>query len=257
MTAREQLASDLAATYYAALLRPDPTLPDDRDEAAVAAYLDEGRRLFTQLLAPHRKVTIRCEEGTRRSGLKTRALATVHDRRLLVIQSARGTAPFGMRLTRYSVIELPMAAREGHTSVTCFCNECKGIHDLPLRWLKKAPPNDASDRISPYDPYCDREPVSLENWYRKAAFARVIGPLRPEGLTANTFLLITVEWNRFSNYATYFGNQGHHLRHLLRLTGGATFAANKELQSAIGAVFPDDGDDFGHTFAIHEVHADA
>ena len=58
--AQDQLASDLAATFYAASLLPDPTLKRRPTAEALDAYRTKGQQLTASLLDPRRRAVIRC-----------------------------------------------------------------------------------------------------------------------------------------------------------------------------------------------------
>ncbi len=225
------LTRDLAAVYYAAMLRPDPTLAPTPDQAELAAYLSAGRTLARTLLTPRRLTTLRCPAETRQAHPErsSRALATVHDRRLVVIRSRRGRTVFGLRLTRHHIADIPMLQREGHTYLATWCDSCASVHHLPLRSLKKAPQHADSDRrarhtadpsgypIDPDDPNPSDDPSHIDY----TAFAQITGLIRP----VPDLLLVTLSWTRAWHWPHTFGLEPPFDRHFDRLIGKNDFRA--------------------------------
>ena len=110
MATGEELASQLAQAYFVASLRPVPPFLDFDSADAEAEFRSIGRRLLQVLLEPSEVSVVRCAY-TPAVG-KTRALVTVHDRRLAFFQR-RGRPGFGTRLIRTSIVDIPMARSRG------------------------------------------------------------------------------------------------------------------------------------------------
>jgi hypothetical protein len=106
--AYEQFASDLAATFYAASLIPNPTLKRWPKAAAVEAYEAKGWELAKKVLNPDRPALIRCTCGTRlnRPDRPSRAIAAVSDRSLLIVRGPRGPVYDGLRLQEHYLVDL-------------------------------------------------------------------------------------------------------------------------------------------------------
>jgi hypothetical protein len=234
----EELTTSMAAAYYAAKLRPDPTLDEHPDQ--MAEYLATGSRLLTTLIRPSDVAVVHCYRS-RPTEHRTRALATVHDHRLVVFQE-RGRAAWGSRLSRHSVVDLEMAQGEGYRSVATWCPTCGDGHDLNLRWLKRAYRNAESDRtfrvtgawqpgipddqLTP-DHYLDERGLpGADSRYRNVAFARVVG-------TFDCLLLIMAEWFRPIRYIQAFGYAHPIPEHVARLYGGNHIVAQRELWQAV------------------------
>jgi hypothetical protein len=200
----DRLARDLAAAYYLARLWPDPTLSENPSPAGLDAYLSTGRRLLRIITEPERAATIRCPLGSRQTSdaQHSVALATFHDRRMVIEMMYRGRKTAGLRRSQVYLFDLDLLRDLGIvSSITTGCWSCEGAHDLPLRWLRRARHNDFSDRISPLDDSWDAPPISVLDQYG-LAFANWIGafPLRPDQgqpIIATTYLYAASYYHRF------------------------------------------------------------
>ena len=226
------IASDLAAAWYATMLRPDPNLDAQPDPAALSDYQAHGQRILDTLRAQPRAV-IRCGIAPR-PGQRPRALATVHDRWLLVIQDFRGPNAFGLRLVRHLLVDTRMAQREGHRAVTTFC-PAGDRHELPFRWLRSTRGFAISERFDgPFykapGTYLDREynpaPEDERHAYRQA-FAITTGPL-------DATFFVALPWIRAAWWWTRYGPDEAHRSHLDRLTARYDFRA----ETPHGATIP-------------------
>ena len=230
--AQSQIASDLAAVHYAATLRADPTLTPDRQADQLATYRDLGDTLAASVLSPPTAL-IRCHIPPR-PGQRPRLIATVHDRYLLVVQDHRGPNAFGMRLIRHLLVDLRMAAREGHDSVSVFC-PLGDRHELPFRWLRSARGYVTSDRTEPFvlnpagdyvDPQGRTAPDDGHSLHA-LAFAITTGPL--DGM----WPVITTTWLRAALWWTRFGPNPPYDTHLQRLIGKRDFRGTLRHSSLI------------------------
>jgi len=223
--ASNQIASDLAATFYAASLLSDPTLKRKPRLEALDVYRGKGQQLATTLLDPKRRAVIRCKSGTRsqHSGRSSRPIAAVHDRSLVGVRRPRRSnyAPSDrepLRLIDHLLIDLGIAHRDGFKSMSVWCYGCGALHDLGLGWLKRARLNETSTQSEQYqlDPWGD--PVTPpgytprhRNDADRLAFATTTGPLdSPE-------LIVTLGWLYAFDYRDRFGFKRPHDQHLLRL----------------------------------------
>jgi len=211
---RDEQVNDLAAVYYAATLAPDPTLWPDSDTADHAVYLAMGESLSSALNTPRRIATLRCSDSRRAtfSDLSDRAIATVHDRRILVIRERRGTNAMGFRLLSNDLIDIPMAQREGHKLIRFRCHLCDSIHEERLTALKRARINEPSHPSGPLplDPF-DRDTP------RYMAFAETTGAFSYRG----TLFVRATPW-RLALYLAHFGPAAEHHAHYRRLIGTNT-----------------------------------
>jgi hypothetical protein len=226
--APDQIASDLAATFYAASLLPNPTLKRWPRAAALKAYQAKGQQLATTLLHWERRAVIRCEAGTRaqHSGRPSQVIAAVHDRSLVVVKKPRRSRyapPSGgepLRMIDHLLIDLGLAHRDGFKSMSVWCYGCGALHDLGLRWLKRARLNETSTqterhRIAPWGApvtppgYTPRH----RNDADRLAFAITTGPLDSPDV------IVTLGWLYAFDYRDHFGFRPPHGRHLLRLAG--------------------------------------
>ncbi|MEE9177226.1 MAG: hypothetical protein V3U46_02235 [Acidimicrobiia bacterium] len=219
--AYEQMASDLAATFYAASMLPDPTIESRTRPKALAVFRDKGEELASSLLRPQRRAVIRCTCGTRSThpGRRSRAIATVHDRGLVVVKGPRGPKYQGLRLVDHSLIDFGIARRDGFKSTSVWCYGCGALHQLGFRWLQRARRNEISTPSKQYqlDPwgnpiapqgYTPRHP----NDATRLAFATTTGPLDgPE-------VIVTLGWLYAFDYRDHFGFKPPHDQHLLKLT---------------------------------------
>lgn len=208
--ANPDTASDLAATFYAATLRPDPTLDPTSPRPVLHAYAATGRRLEDALLRPMRPAVVRCT--TRSRSRTTEALVTVHDRHLLVIQDRRAVNVLGLQATEHHLVDIPMAQREGHQVIHVACHVCDRAHELPLRSLRRARTNDDSAPSGPL-PLDPNDHATA----RYLAFAETTGAL---GQIATVFVRAT-PW-RTGLYLEHFGVLPPHDTHWRRLIGTNT-----------------------------------
>ena len=217
------ITSDLAAAWHAAMLRPDPNLDAQPDPVARSDYEADGQRILETLRGQPRAV-IRCGIPPRQ-GQRPRALATVHERWLLVIQDFRGPNAFGLRLVRHLLVDMRMAQREGHRAATILC-PAGDRHELPFRWLRSTRGFAISDRFDgPFyktpGPYLDRDhnpaPDDDRDAYRQA-FAITTGPLD------GTFF-VALPWIRAAWWWTRYGPDEAHRLHFDRLTARYDFRA--------------------------------
>lgn len=219
--AYEQFAPDLAATFYAASLLPNPTLKRWPRATALEAYEAKGRELAKTVLDPERKALIRCTCGTRlnRPDRPSRAIAAVADRSLLIVKGPRGPVYDGLRLQEHYLVDLGIARRDGFTSASVWCYGCGALHDLSFRWLKRARRNEISTPIRQYQLAPWGDPIEPQGYTPKhandakpLAFAITTGPLdAPE-------VPVTLGWLYAFDYRNHFGFRPPHGRHLLRLT---------------------------------------
>ena len=187
MATGEELASQLAQAHFVANLRPVPPYLEFESPEAEAEFGEIRQRLAGMLLEPSRVSAIRCAytEDTE----KTRALVTVHDRRLALFQR-RGRPGYGTRLTRTSIVDISMARSQGLRYLLTWCPTCGDGHELTLRSLERAAANAASDRTFQVpagfdDALMPEQPLfilegELPNdpaWYLNVAFALAVGPL--------------------------------------------------------------------------------
>jgi hypothetical protein len=212
-----QLANDLAAAFYMAILRPNPTLDATPDQASEAEYRADGAALLHRLDQPSQKVTIRCAAGSHVAHPDRRsvALVTVHDRHLVVNTIYRGRKTEGLRRSQVYLFHIPMLRAFGVRSISTFCFSCMCHHDMSLRWLEHARDNDISTHTRPLDDTPDTPPTSPVDQYG-LAFANWIGhfPLRADQgqpIIATTYLFA-------ASYYHYFGADPPHGAHLDRLT---------------------------------------
>lgn len=219
--AYEQLASDLAATFYAASLISNPTLKRGPKAAAVEAYEAKGRELAKKVLNPDRPALIRCTCGTRlnRPDRPSRAIAAVSDRSLLIVRGPRGPVYDGLRLQEHYLVDLGIARRDGHKSASVWCYGCGALHELSFRWLKRARRNEISTPIKQYQLAPWGAPIEPQGYTpthandpKPLAFAITTGPLdAPE-------VPVTLGWRFAFEYRNRFGFRPPHGRHLLRLS---------------------------------------
>lgn len=229
----------MAAAYYAATLRRDPILDEKPDADEMDEYLATGAGLLAAFMEPSSRFVVRCYRSGK-DDAHTTALAMVHDHRLVVFEK-RGTAKWRSRLNRYSVVDLDLARDEGHRSIVTWCPTCGQGHDLNLRWLKRTPVPDRSDRTFEVGGTWSRGmPVDLEpdelvghyryegdlplvdNWYRNVAFARIVG-------TLDFPLLIMSEWFRPLHYIETFGSSPAIIDHVRSLYGGNHIVSQRDL----------------------------
>ncbi len=201
--------NDLSAVSYAATLTPDPTLWPESTADDHAAYLVTGERLTSTLNNPLRVATIRCEDSKRPAELSDRAVATVHDRRVLVVRERRGTNAMGFRLRTHDLIDIPMAQREGHKLIRIRCHLCDSVHEFQLTALKRSCLNEPSYPSGPLplDPF-DRDTA------RYMAFAETTGQFSDR----STLFIRATPW-RVALYLAYFGVEPPHDAHYRRLIG--------------------------------------
>lgn len=227
--APDQIASELAATFYAASLLPNPTLKRRPKAEALDAYRDKGTQLATTLLTPQRRAVIRCECGTKTAhpDRSSRVIAAVHDRSLVVVRRPRRSnyAPPSdrerLRLIDHLLIDLGIAHRDGFKSVSVWCYGCGALHDLGLGWLKRARLNEISTQSKPHQLAPWGDPIVLpgytprhRNDANRLAFATTTGPLdSPQ-------VIVTLGWLYAFDYRDHFGFKPPHEAHLLRLTRG-------------------------------------
>lgn len=216
----DQIASDLAATFYAASLLPDPTLETEPRPKAHDAYEAKGNELAATLLTPQRRAVIRCSCGTRTAhpGQRSRAIAAVHDRNLLVVKGPRAPVYDGLRLSDHYLIDFTLARRDGDKSAAVWCYGCGALHELGFRWLQRAQLNAVSTPSEQYQiaewgapiapaGYTPRHPNDVNN----IAFAITTGPLdSPE-------VIVTLGWRYAYDYRDHFGFHPPHDQHLLQL----------------------------------------
>ncbi|NQV06929.1 hypothetical protein HQ535_10275 [bacterium] len=158
-----------------------------------------------------------------------------------------------------SVVDLAMAAREGHDSMRVVCDDCVGIHTLGFRFLRKAALQTISDITEPLD---STHPLVLdedlyergyENWLAAIAFCELIGSLRPHQdphppITAHLPLLRAIP------YAVTFGRGGH----FDQLIGGRdTKVMNGKRNARLLATATFDQEAHSMTARLKEAHADA
>lgn len=237
------LAADLAAAYYAATLRPDPTLDTDSDPQQITDYRATGERLATSLLAPKRRGLIRCHIPPPR-GQRPKAIATIHDRYLLVVREHRGTNAYGMQLVRYLLVDLRMAAAEGHESVSHICHNTDR-HDMPQRWLRSVDGFAASERSEPfaYNPAGGyvrpdgTEAPDDRHSARELAFALTTGHLN------RGTVLVALPPIRAIYWRTRFGSDPTHEAHLDRLVSKGDFRGQYLNGPSISKLTPTDLDD--------------
>ena len=128
--ASQGMALHLAAAYYAAMLWPDPMRQRHPDPDQADKYLEMGRLLLTTLVKPEHLSVVRCHQSddiARR--VEAKALATVHDGRLVVFQT-RGSVKWSTQMNRVSVVDLNMAQAGDHRSILTWCSTCGDGHDL-------------------------------------------------------------------------------------------------------------------------------
>ena len=239
MASVQELTTAMAAAYYAAALRRDPTLDENPDPEQMDTYLATGARLLVTFMEPSSRFVVRCYRSGQ-DDAHTTALATVHDHRLVVFEK-RGTAKWHSRLNRYSVVDLDLARDEGHRSIVTWCPTCGQGHNLKLRWLKRTPVPDRSDRTfevkgtwAPDIPdYLEPDDLDglyryegdlplVDNWYRNVAFARIVG-------TLDFPLLIMSEWFRPLHYIETFGVTPATIDHVRRLYGDNHIVSQRDL----------------------------
>ena len=218
------IAADLAAVYYAARLLPDPNLGPETDTEALAAYKATGQRLASTLLDPdpNQVSVIRCPCSTRTThpDRPARALAVVHHRDLLIVREGRGPIDHGLRLVTHSLVDIPIARRDGFKSASVWCYECGARHELGFGWLRRARRNEASTPVEHY-PLADwGDPITPQGYTprhpndaNRLAFAQTLGAL--DGPT----LLVTIGFLYAVDYKNHFGFRPPHEEHLFRLMG--------------------------------------
>lgn len=225
--AYEQIASDLAATFYAASLLPDPTLERNPTPKALDIYRAKGQELAATLLTPKRRAVIRCTCGTRSThpDQPSRAIAAVHDRSLVVVKGPRrsNSAPpsedEGLRLVDRVLIDFGIARRDGFEATSVWCYGCGALHELGFGWLKRAPLNQVSTPSEQYQLAPWGDPIAPQGYTprhrndaNRLAFATTTGPLdSPEAI-------VTLGWLYAFDYRDHFGIKRTHDRHLMRLT---------------------------------------
>ena len=165
--AYEKIASDLAATFYAASLLPDPTLESKPRLKALDVYRAKGQEIAATLLNPRRSAVIRCPSGTRSAhpDQPSHAIATVHDRSLVVVRGPRRsnyappTNDEGLRLIDHFLIDLGIARRDGFEAISVWCYGCGALHELGLGWLKRARLNQHSTPSEHYQLAPSGDPI--------------------------------------------------------------------------------------------------
>jgi hypothetical protein len=185
---RQELASQLAQAHFVGSLRRVPPYLDFDSPADEAEFTEIGQQLAGMLLEPSRVSVIRCAYTPDRAN--TRALVTVHDRRLALFQR-RGRPGYGTRLTRTSVVDITMVRSQGLRALLTWCPTCGDGHELTLRSLERAAPNAESDRTFQVpagfeDALMPEQPIFIYEgdlpqepaWYPNAAFALAVGPLQ-------------------------------------------------------------------------------
>ncbi len=169
------LAWDLGAASFIAR----PQQPRSNDE-----LITTGRDLLRRITQPTRSITIRCPEGTARRDRRSVALATVNDRNLVITTNYRGRKTAGLRRSQTYIHDLAHLRQLGLTdSIWVLCWACRGVHEMSIRWLRRARNSDISDRIRSLDELTawDAPPVGPVEQYG-LALANWIGafPLRTD-----------------------------------------------------------------------------
>lgn len=237
------ISSDLAAVYFAATLQPEPTLDPHPDPQVIDEYRALGDQLAATLLHPRQSAVIRCDIPPK-PGQKPKAIATIHDRHLLVVQAHRASNAYGMRLVRYLLVDLRMASREGHRSVSAFCHN-RDRHEMPFRWLRSARDYATSDRSEPfaYNPageyvYPDgTEAPDDGHSAHELAFAMTTGHLHGSRVIVSLLPMRAIYWR------ARFGTNPPHDEHFKRLISDDDFRGQTQNSGSVSRFTPVDLDE--------------
>jgi hypothetical protein len=220
----EQTAEDLAACFYAASLIPDPTLEPSPDARDLDRYRRTGRELMESVTQHDRRLAkIRCTCATRTTHPQrhSRVIATVHDKRLVLVKGPRGPVIDGLRLTKHHLIDIKMARRRGFKSASVWCYDCGALHELGFRWLTRARLNEVSTPTEKLEIGPWGEPIAQPGYTPRhpddpdqIAFAVLTGNLDSDD---DDELAVTLGWRYAFDYRHHFGFQPPHDDHLFRL----------------------------------------